>query len=55
MFINYLFPALNFVKSSDKKKPFKYWNNILQIFLASILSIIGIIGGISAIVDDIKN
>ena len=55
VFISYLFPALNFVKSSDKKMPFKYWNNLLQIFFASILCLIGIIGGISTIVDDIKN
>ena len=27
VFISYLFPALNFVKSSDKKMPFKYLNN----------------------------
>ena len=52
VFISYLFPALNFVKSSDK--PIKYWNNLLQIIFASILCIIGIIGGISTIVDDVK-
>ena len=55
VFISYLFPALNFVKSSYKEKPFKYWNNLLQIIFAGVLCTIGIIGGISTIVDDIKN
>ena len=52
VFINYLFPILIYVNSSEKK--FKYWINIIHIILAVILCIIGIIGGISTLVDDIK-
>ena len=53
VFISYLFPVLIFVKSSDKKM--KYWFNIIQIIFACFLCVIGIIGGISTLVDDIRN
>ena len=53
VFINYLFPILLFVKTSEKK--FKYWPNLIEIIFAGILCAIGFIGGISTIVDDIRN
>ncbi len=36
-------------------KDIKYWNNLSQIIFAIILCVIGIIGGISTFVDDIRN
>ena len=53
VFINYLFPVLVYVKSSGKN--IKYWINLIQIIFACFLCIIGIIGGISTLFDDIRN
>ena len=53
IFISYLFPAFIYAKSSGKN--IKYWGNLLTIIFAGILCIIGIIGGIATLVDDIKN
>ena len=52
VFISYLFPVLLYVKSTGKN--IKYWNNLIQIIFAIILCAIGIIGGISTFVDDIR-
>ena len=53
VFISYLFPVLLYLKSYGKN--IKYWPNLIQIIFAGILCAIGIIGGISTLVDDIKN
>ena len=53
VFISFLFPVLLYVKSTGKD--IKYWNNLSQIIFAIILCVIGIIGGISTFVDDIRN
>ena len=53
VFISYLFPALIYAKSSGKN--IKYWNNLIHIIFAFILCVIGLIGGISTLVDDITH
>ena len=52
VFICYLYPILIYVFSTEKK--LKYWKNVLEIILAVILCIIGVIGGIATIIDDVK-
>lgn len=52
VFVCYLFPILLYVFSS--RKPIKYWKNLLELFLAIFLCIIGIIAGIATMIDDIK-
>ena len=52
VFVCYLFPTLLCVYSSGK--PIKYWKNLLQLLIAIILCIIGIIAGIATMIDDIK-
>ena len=53
VFICYLYPILIYVFSTEKK--LKDWKNIIEIILAVILCIIGVIAGIITIIDDIKN
>ena len=53
VFISYLFPILIYVKSTGKKM--EYLPNLIQIILAGFLCAIGIIGGFSTLVNDIKN
>ena len=53
VFISYLFPILIYAKSTGKKM--KYLPNLIQIILAGFLCAIGIIGGFSTLVNDIKN
>ena len=53
VFICYLIPILIYVYSSGKS-PF-YWKNLIEIILAIILCIIGVIAGILTLIDDIKN
>ena len=52
VFICYLYPILIYVFSTEKK--LKYWKNVLEIILAVILCIIGVIGGIATIINDVK-
>ena len=52
VFICYLYPILIYVFSTEKK--LKYWKNVLEIILAVILCIIGVIGGIATIIADVK-
>ena len=52
VFISFLFPALIYVYSTDKK--ISYWKNILHIILAVIMCIIGLIAGVATVIDDIK-
>ena len=52
VFICYLYPTLLYIFSSGK--PITYWKNIIQLILAILLCIIGIIAGIVTIIDDIK-
>lgn len=53
VFICYLNPVLLCIKKSGK--PFTHWNNILELSMAILLSLIGILGGILTIIDDITN
>ena len=53
VFICYLNPILIYVYSSGK--PVKYWKNLLEIILAIILCVIGVIAGFVTIIDDVKN
>ena len=53
VFICYLNPVLIYVYSSGK--PVKYWKNMLEIILAIILCIIGVIAGIVTIKEKKKN
>ena len=52
VFISFLFPALIYVKSTGKK--FTYWKNLLDIILAVIMCLIGIVAFIATLIDDIK-
>lgn len=52
VFICYLFPTLLIIYTSEK--PFAYWKNLLNLILTIILCIIGIIGGIRTIIDDVS-
>ena len=53
VFICYLYPILIYVFSTEKK--LKDWKNLLEIILAIILCIIGVIAGIATLIDDVKN
>ena len=53
VFICYLFPILIYVFSTEKK--LKSWKNILEIVVAVLLCVIGVIAGIVTIIDDVKN
>lgn len=53
VFICYLNPCLLYIFSSGK--PFWYWKNVLQLILALILCVIGIIAGIVTIIDDVQS
>ena len=53
VFICYLFPILIYVFSSEKK--LKSCKNILEIALAVLLCVIGVIAGIVTIIDDVKH
>ena len=53
IFISYLLHAFIYAKSSGNN--INYCVNLLTIIFAGILCIIGIIGGIATLVDDIKN
>ena len=53
VFICYLNPILIYVCSSGK--PITYWKNLIEIIIAIILCIIGVIAGIVTIIDDLKN
>ena len=52
VFISFLFPALMHVYSSVK--PVTYWRNLLDIILAVIMCIIGLIACVATIIDDVK-
>ena len=52
VFMCYLIPALLYIYTSGK--PLTYWKNIIELSLAIFLCIIGFIGGIVTIVDDVK-
>ena len=52
VFMCYLIPALLYIYTSGK--PITYWKNIIELSLAIFLCIIGFIGGIVTIVDDVK-
>ena len=52
VFISFLFPALIYVKSTGKK--YTYWKNLLDIILAVIMCLIGIVAFIATLIDDIK-
>ena len=51
VFICYLIPVLLYIKSSGKA--ISYWKNLIQLILAIILSIIGVLAGILTIIDDV--
>ena len=53
VYISYMNPVLIYIYSSGK--PITYWKNLLQLFLSILLCIIGVIGGIVTIIDDVKN
>lgn len=52
VFISFLFPALMHVYSSGK--PVTYWRNLLDIILAVIMCIIGLIACVATIIDDVQ-
>ena len=52
VFISFLYPALLHVFSNGKK--ISHWQNVLDITLAVIMCIIGIIAGIATVIDDVK-
>ena len=52
VFICYLNPCLLCIYSSGK--PLTYWKNLLELFIAILLSVIGIIAGILTIIDDVS-
>ena len=52
VFISFLFPALIYVKSTGKK--FTYWKNLLDIILAIIMCLIGLVACVATIIDDVK-
>ena len=53
VFICYLIPILLYIYTSGK--PITYWKNIIEITAAVILCIIGFMGGIITIIDDVTN
>ena len=52
VFISFLFPALIFIYSTEKK--LCYWKNILHLILAIVMCVIGLIAGVATVIDDIK-
>ena len=52
VFISFLFPALIFIYSTERK--LAYWKNKLHLILAIVMFIIGIIAGVATVIDDIK-
>ena len=52
VFISFLFPALMNVYSSGKKVT--YWKNLLDIILAVIMCLIGLVACVATIIDDVK-
>ena len=52
VFISFLFPALMHVYSSGKK--ITYWKNMLDIILAIIMCLIGLVACVATIIDDVK-
>jgi len=52
VFICYLNPCILCIKTSGK--PFTYWKNILELSVAILLSVIGVIAGILTIIDDVS-
>ena len=52
VFISFLFPVLMNVYSSGKK--ITYWKNILDIILAVIMCLIGLVACVATIIDDVK-
>ena len=52
VFMCYLIPALLKIKTSGN--PMTHWKNVLELTLAIILCIIGFIGGIVTIIDDVN-
>ena len=52
VFISFLFPALIYIYSTDKK--LAYWKNVLHLILAIVMCVIGKIAGVATVIDDIK-
>ena len=52
VYICYLNPVILCIKTSGK--PFTYWKNILELCLAILLSVIGVIAGIVTIINDVS-
>ena len=52
VFISFLFPVLMNVYSSGKK--ITYWKNILDIILAIIMCLIGLVACVATVIDDVK-
>ena len=52
VFISFLFPALMNVYSSGKK--ITYWKNLLDIILAIIMCLIGLVACVATVIDDVK-
>jgi amino acid permease len=52
VFISFLFPALVYVYST--KKPLTYWKNLLEIILAVVICLIGLVAFVATLIDDIK-
>ena len=52
VFMCYLIPALLYIYTSGK--PITYWKNIIELSIAIFLCIIGFIGGIVTIIDDVN-
>jgi amino acid permease len=52
VFISFLFPALMYVYSSGKK--ITYWRNLLDIILAVVMCLIGLVAFVATLIDDIK-
>ena len=53
VFICYLNPCILCIYSSGK--PLIYWKNLLELFIAILLSVIGIIAGILTIIEDVTD
>ena len=51
VFICYLNPCILWIYTSGK--PFSYWKNIIELCIAIFLCIIGVMGGILTIIDDV--
>ena len=52
VYICYLNPIVLCIKTSGK--PFTYWKNIIELCISIILSVIGVMGGILTIIDDVS-